>query len=82
MAVSTIPSKQLIKTKTETLIANSFGTIAPSVSTDRILQIQASGSSLNLIILPIYNAEIKVYSIQNGTLVAYSGTITVTYTYY
>lgn len=74
--------KQLLKTKQETLTANQWGTITPSIHTDRILSIRAVNSSLNLIILPIYNAEIKVYSIQNNTLVIYSGTISIQYIYF
>ena len=74
--------KQVLKTKQETLTANQWGPITPSIHTDRILSIRAVNSSLNLIILPIYNAEIKVYSIQNNTLVIYSGTISIQYIYF
>lgn len=81
MGNTIVPYKQIIKTKTENVTANSFGTITPSVDTDRIIQIRATNSSLNLIILPIYNAEYKVYSIQNGTLAVYQGGLTVKYYY-
>lgn len=81
MGNTIVPYKQIIRTKTENVYANSFGTITPSVDTDRIIQIRATNSSINLIILPIYNTEYKVYSIQNGTLVVYSGSLNVKYYY-
>ena len=81
MGKTVVPYKQIIKTRTEDVYANSFGTITPTVATDRIIQIRATNSSINLIILPIYNAEFKVYSIQNGTLAVYSGSVNVKYYY-
>lgn len=62
------------------LTANSYGTIYPSIPTDRILQIRATDATGNFIILPIYNDEIKVYGIPS--LNPYVGPITVRYTYY
>lgn len=82
MGKTVVPYKQIIKTRTEDVYANSFGTITPSVDTDRIIQIRATNSSINLIILPIYNTEYKVYSINsNGNLVAYTGSVNVKYYY-
>lgn len=69
-----------IKTKEETLTANSYGTIYPTIPTDRILQIHAVGATGNFIILPIYNTEMKVYGMPS--LNPYSGNIKVRYTYF
>lgn len=82
MGNTIVPYKQIIKTKTESVTANTWGTIIPSVDTDRIIQIRATNSSINLIILPIYNAEYKVYSINsNGNLVIYQGGLNIEYYY-
>lgn len=81
-AVNEVNTKA-IKTKTETLTANQFGTITPSVTWEHILQIQATNATSNLIILPIYNREYKVYSISgSGTLTPFSGSIGVYYSYF
>lgn len=82
MGKTKIPQPQVIKAKLETVIANTWGTVTLSIDTDRILQIRAENSSLNLIILPIYNTEYKVYSINSaGSLTVYQGTVTVRYLY-
>lgn len=69
-----------IKTLEETLTANAYGTIYPTIPTDRILQIRAVDSTGNFIILPIYRAEMKVYKVPD--LTPYAGGIKVRYTYF
>ena len=79
---SGLGTKAVIKTKTETLTANQFGTITPSVTWSKILQIMATNATGNVIILPIYNSEYKVYSISgSGTISPFQGSIGVYYTY-
>ena len=81
--VSVLQGNKVIKTKTETLTANQFGTIVPTIASSKIIQIQATTSTGNMIILPIYNSEYKAYTLNaNGTLSVYSGSLGVYYSYF